>query len=123
MQRSVMCDAGTSIARLLAVACVGLMLGACTKCEPRFEVHIEKARTLVGEGAAPFEAAVEAFTTETGQAAIRWTARDLKPSVYEQATTLFQEGRSVRQVKTLLNISRGEADRLRLRAAAEGLLD
>jgi putative DNA primase/helicase len=31
----------------------------------RFEVHIEKARALVGDGGAPFEAAVEAFTTET----------------------------------------------------------
>ena len=50
-------------------------------------------------------------------------ARDLKPSVFEQAAALFQEGRSVRQVKTLLGISHGEAGRLRLRAAAEGLLD
>jgi hypothetical protein len=43
--------------------------------------------------------------------------------VFEQAATLFQEGRTVRQVKTLLNISHGEAGRLRLRAAAEGLLE
>jgi hypothetical protein len=70
-----------------------------------------------------FEAAVEAFTTETGQAAIRWTARDLNPSVFEQAAILFEEGRTVRQVKSLLGRSHGEAGRLRLRAAAEGLLD
>jgi putative DNA primase/helicase len=89
----------------------------------RFEVHIEKARALVGDGATPFEAAVEPFTTETGEAAIRWTARDLKPSVFEQAAALFQEGRSVRQVKMLLGISHGEAGHLRLRAVAEGLLD
>lgn len=89
----------------------------------RFEIHIEKARALVGDGAVPFEAAVEAFTTETGQTAIRWTARDLNPSVVEQAAALFQEGRTVRQVKTLLNISHGEAGRLRLKAAAEGFLD
>jgi putative DNA primase/helicase len=89
----------------------------------RFEVHIEKARALVGEGAMPFEAAVESFTTEAGKAAIRWVARDLKPSVFEQAAVLFQEGKSVRQVKMLLGISHGEAGRLRLRAAAEGLLD
>jgi putative DNA primase/helicase len=43
----------------------------------RFHVHVEKARTLVWDGAVPFEATVEAFATETGQAAIRWTARDL----------------------------------------------
>jgi putative DNA primase/helicase len=75
----------------------------------RFEVHIEKARALVGEGAAPFEAGVETFTTETGEAAIRWKARDLKPSVFEQAAALFQEGRSVRQVRMILGISHGEA--------------
>ena len=77
----------------------------------------------MGDGAAPFEAAVEPFTTEGGKSAIRWLARDLKPSVFEQAAVLFQEGRSVRQVKMLLGISHGEAGRLRLRAAAEGLLD
>jgi putative DNA primase/helicase len=89
----------------------------------RFEVHIEKARALVGDGAGPFEAAVEAVTKEGAVPAIRWTARDLQPSVFEQATLLFREGRSVRQVKTLLGISHGEAGRLRLRAAAEGLLE
>ena len=40
-------------------------------------------------------------TTEAGNAAIRWMARDLKPSVFEQAAALFQEGRSVRQVRML----------------------
>ena len=80
----------------------------------RFEVHMEKARTLVDDGAMPFEAAVELFTTEGGKSAIRWMARDLKPSIFEQAALLFQEGRSVRQVKTLLGISHGEAGRLRL---------
>jgi putative DNA primase/helicase len=89
----------------------------------RFEIHIEKARALVGEGAAPFEAAVGPFTAEGGKPAIRWTARDLKPSVFEQALALFQKGKTVRQVKTLLAISHGEAGRLRLRAAAEGLWD
>jgi hypothetical protein len=89
----------------------------------RFEIHLEKTRSMVGEGASPFEAAVESFKTEGGKSAIRWMARDLKPSVFEQAATLFQEGRSVRRVKTLLGISHGEAGRLRLRAAAEGLLE
>src|SRR6478672_1561999 len=46
----------------------------------RFEIHLEKTRSMVGEGAAPFEAAVEPFTTEGGKSAIRWVARDLKPS-------------------------------------------
>jgi putative DNA primase/helicase len=89
----------------------------------RFEVHIEKARSMVGDGARPFEAAVESLTTERSKCAIRWLARDLKPSVFEQAAALFQEGKSVRRVKMLLGISHGEAGRLRLRAAAEGLLE
>jgi hypothetical protein len=89
----------------------------------RFDVHVEKARTLAGEGALPFEATVEPSTTEGGKSAVGWVARDLKPSVFKQAAILFQEGKSVRQVKMLLGISHGEAGRLRLRAAAEGLLD
>jgi putative DNA primase/helicase len=73
----------------------------------RFEVHIEKARALMGEGAVPFEAAVEPFTTEGGKSGIRWTARDLEPSIFQQAVLLFQEGISVRNVKNLLGISHG----------------
>ena len=40
----------------------------------RFEVHIEKARTFAGEGALPFEAAVEPFVTDAGLPGIRWVA-------------------------------------------------
>ena len=89
----------------------------------RFEVHIEKARTLAGEGALPFEAAIEALDTGTGNLGIRWTARDLKPPIFQQAAELFAQGKTVRQVKKALGISQGEAGRLRLRAAAEGLLE
>jgi len=87
----------------------------------RFEVHVEKARTLVGDGALPFEAAIEPFETGTGKPGIHWVARDLKPPIFQQAAELFTQGKSVRQVKMLLGISHGEAGRLRLRAAAEGL--
>ncbi len=89
----------------------------------RFEIHIEKARTLAGDGALPFEAAVEPFDTGTGVPGIRWVARDLKPPIFEQAAELFARGMSVREVKKALGISHGEAGRLRLRAAAEGLLE
>jgi len=85
----------------------------------RFEVHIEKARALVGEGALPFEALV----SKSGKPGIKWVARDLKPPIYQQAAELFASGRTVRQVKEILGISHGEAGRLRLRAAAEGLLE
>ena len=88
----------------------------------RFEVHIEKARTLVGGGALPFEAMVEAFVSESGRAGIRWVARDLKPPVLYRAAELFRDGHTVRQVADLLWVSRSEAGRLRLRAATEGIM-
>jgi putative DNA primase/helicase len=88
----------------------------------RFEVHIEKARTRVGDGALPFEAMVEAFVSESGRAGIRWVARDLKPPVLYRAAELFREGHTVRQVADLLGVSRSEAGRLRLKAAADGIL-
>ena len=87
----------------------------------RFEVHLEKARSLVGEGALPFEAAVEPFDSENGNAAVRWVARDLKPPLLHQAAGLFEAGMTVRQVAAMLEISRSEAGRLRLAAIAEGL--
>jgi putative DNA primase/helicase len=89
----------------------------------RFEVHIEKARTLAGDGTSPFEATVEAFEIETGKPGIRWVARDLKPPIFQQAAALFGRGLSVREVKKALGISHGEAGRLRVRAAAQGLLE
>jgi putative DNA primase/helicase len=88
----------------------------------RFEVHVEKSRTLVGNGALPFEAMVEAFVSESGRAGIRWVARDLKPPIQYRAAELFRDGHTVRQVADLLGISRSEAGRLRLRAAAEGII-
>jgi putative DNA primase/helicase len=88
----------------------------------RFEVHVEKARTLAGDGALPFEAMVEAFVSESGRAGIRWVARDLKPPVLHRAAELFRDGHTVRQVADLLGVSRSEAGRLRLRAAADGIL-
>ena len=50
-------------------------------------------------------------------------ARDLKPPIFQQAAELYARGMSVREVKQALGISHGEAGRLRLRAAAEGLLE
>jgi putative DNA primase/helicase len=88
----------------------------------RFEVHLEKARTLAGEAALPFEAKVESFSGEDGKDGIRWVARDLAAPVFHRAAELFAAGNTVRQVAVLLGLSRTEAGRLRVRAAAEGLL-
>ena len=69
-----------------------------------------------------FEAMVEAFVSESGTAGIRWVARDLKPPVLYRAAELFRDGRTVRQVADLLGVSRSEAGRLRVRAAADGVV-
>jgi DNA-binding transcriptional regulator LsrR (DeoR family) len=66
---------------------------------------------------------VEAFVSESGRASIRWVARDLKPPVLYRAAELFREGHTVRQVADLLGVSRSEAGRLRLKAAADGAID
>jgi putative DNA primase/helicase len=89
----------------------------------RFEVHIEKARTLSGEGAVPFEASIEAFTNGSGKAAIRWVSRDLEPPILQQAADLYRQGLTVRQSAAVLRVSRSEAGRLRQRAEREGLLN
>jgi AAA domain len=76
----------------------------------RFEIHIEKARTVAGEGALPFEAAIEPFITpDGGLPGIRWVARDLKSPIFRQAAELFARGMSVREVRKALGISHGEA--------------
>jgi len=87
----------------------------------RFEVHVEKARSLTGGGALPFEAAVQPFVDTSGKPGIKWVVRDLRPPVLLQAAELFGQGRTVREVAALLGLSRSEAGRLRLQALGEGL--
>ena len=89
----------------------------------RFEIHIEKARTLVGDGAIPFESKVEPFVNESGRSGIRWMGRDLRPPTLNRAAELFAQGQTVRQVATLLGLSRSEAGRLRRQAVAGGLVE
>jgi putative DNA primase/helicase len=88
----------------------------------RFEVHFEKLRNRVeGDAAAPFEAELE--TASAGEIDVaRWRDCDLRPPVLKQAAVLFQDGLTVREVASMLRISKTEAGRLRLRASGEGLL-
>ena len=46
----------------------------------------------------------------------------LKPPVLHRAAELFRDGHTVRQVADLLGVSRSEAGRLRLKAAADGIV-
>jgi hypothetical protein len=100
-----------------------LIAGVCTsgyspEQGARFEIHFEKLRNRVeGAGAVLFEARVENVCN-----AIRWSSVNLKPPLVTQAAELFAEGMTVREVASVLRISKSEAGRLRQRAAADGLL-
>jgi putative DNA primase/helicase len=87
----------------------------------RFEVHFEKLRNRVdSDGAIPFEANLESFVTN-GRDGIRWSDHDVIPPMFKQATELFQDGLTVREVAAALHISKSEAGRIRLRALDDGL--
>ena len=88
----------------------------------RFEVHFEKLRNRVdGDGVISFEAKLELFVADEREG-VRWFAHDLSPPVFKQATELFQDGLTVREVAATMHISKTEAGRMRLRALNEGLL-
>jgi AAA domain len=88
----------------------------------RFEVHFEKLRNRIEDnGAVPFEAKLRGASADESDA-VRWSACELSPPVLKQASALFQDGLTVREVAARLRISKTEAGRLRLRALGEGLL-
>lgn len=88
----------------------------------RFEIHFEKLRNRVDQGAAaPFEANLETMLVE-GQEVIRWTDQDLVPPILNRAAGLFQSGLTVREVAAALKISKSEAGRLRLEYLNDGSL-
>jgi hypothetical protein len=74
-----------------------------------------------GAQAMPFEARLETIQID-GNEAIRWSLSDLKPPLLVQAAELFSEGMTVRQVASLLRVSKSEAGRLRLRALTDRIL-
>jgi putative DNA primase/helicase len=88
----------------------------------RFEVHFEKLRNRVdGDGVISFEAKLELFVADERDG-VWWSAHDVNPPIFKQATELFQDGLTVREVAAVLHISKTEAGRMRLRALNEGLL-
>jgi putative DNA primase/helicase len=89
----------------------------------RFEVHFEKLRDRVeGDGAVSFEAKLESFVADQRDG-VRWSAHDVSPPMFKQATELFQNGLTVREVAAVLRISKSEAGRIRLRTLDEGLIE
>jgi putative DNA primase/helicase len=84
----------------------------------RFEVHLEKARGVVGEDAEPFEAAL--VTDDHGRQT--WTWQPLEDADYARAKALFVDGISVRDAVAELGMSKSTVGRHYKRAKAEGFV-
>jgi putative DNA primase/helicase len=84
----------------------------------RFEVHIEKGRSILGEDAEAFEAWLQV----RDDAAI-WEMRDLEDVEMNRVIELTKEGLSVRDIQEETGISKSSVQRLRKKAQAEGLLE
>lgn len=80
----------------------------------RFEVHYDKARGLFGDDVKPFEAQLT-----TRDAAAIWTMRDIEDAIEGRAAALFEEGLTVRDVASELDISKSKAGRIKRRLAEE----
>ncbi len=83
----------------------------------RFEVHLEKARGVIGEDAKPFEARLEI----RDNAAV-WTTRDIEDRELEQVIELTGAGDTVRDIAEETGISKSKVNRLQKRARNEGRL-
>ncbi len=83
----------------------------------RFEVHLEKARGVIGEDAKSFEARLEV----RDNAAV-WTTRDIEDRELEHVVELTRAGDSARDIENETGISKSKVNRLQKRARAEGRL-
>jgi hypothetical protein len=118
-----------SVGTVGRIEIVGTQVADCAKAHGE-HLGDQRARLKVGtkgltRGGNPrgqIEAALAPFITDSDLPGIRWVARDIKPPIFQQAAELFREGHTVRQVAVLLGVSRSEAGRLRLKAAAEGII-
>jgi putative DNA primase/helicase len=83
----------------------------------RFQVHLEKARGVIGEDAKPFEARLDV----RDDAAI-WTIRDIEDCELERVVELTRAGETVRDIAKEIDISKSKVNRLQKRAREEGRL-
>jgi putative DNA primase/helicase len=74
----------------------------------RFEVHLEKARGIVGTDARPFEAHL--VTDEYG--IMQWVCRDIEDAEAETVCRLKEEGLSVRDIASETGLSKSKVHRL-----------
>lgn len=84
----------------------------------RFEIRYEKGRGIFGNDADPFEACLQVIDGKSV-----WTTADLNDPLLEPAGKLYGEGKSVRQVATILNIPKSTAGRLRRKITGQDVGD
>lgn len=75
----------------------------------QFEVHLEKARGIMGPEAAPFLAAL----VTAPQGGVTWAASDLHDAQRDAAETLLRDGMSVRDVAEETGIPKSTVHRIR----------
>ncbi len=85
----------------------------------RFEVHLEKARGVVGADAAPFEAALQ----ETQDGGLAWGWSGLADAQRDRAGALLRDGLSVRDVAEETGLSKSAVHRLKKQLDREGKAD
>lgn len=73
----------------------------------RFEVHLTKARGVVGSDAAPFEACLS-----IDDGAAKWTVKDLSDVEADQIIRLKKEGLSIREIEDELGVSKSKVHRI-----------
>jgi putative DNA primase/helicase len=84
----------------------------------RFEVVLEKGRAVHGDDARPIEARYE----ERNGAAI-WIRTDIADAELIRVVDALRDGMSIRDAADALRIHRSRVERLKRKAAAQGLLD
>ena len=78
----------------------------------RFEVHLEKARGLMGEDVSPFEATL----TEDEHGNQAWTVKSLKAVTLQRVIELEKEGLNQRDIAKELGLSKSTVNRLLMQA-------
>jgi AAA domain-containing protein len=84
----------------------------------RFEVHLEKSRGFHGDDARPFEARYE----ERDGAAL-WTRIEIAGAELAGVAEALRGGMSIREAADQLGIHRSKVERLKKKAADQGMLD
>lgn len=84
----------------------------------RFEIVIEKGRSVHGDHARPIEARYE----ERDGAAV-WTRTEIADAELKRVADALRDGMSIREAADELGIHKSKVERLKKKAAAQGLLD